>query len=147
MEKELIRTIELAATPSQVWKTLTDSDKIAQYMFGARTHTDWQPGSEVDYYIKQGDMEIVAVQGKVIRVEPVHYLEHTVFPAGAGMENKPENHLTTIYKLATTPFGILLTIIQRDFSAVEAGAQRYEDATRAWEMVLPKIKEVAEQSE
>lgn len=145
MESELKRIVNVNATPEAVWDTLTNSDKIQQYMFGARARTDWQPGSDLDYYIKQGNMEIVAVTGKVVKVNAPFYLEHTVFPAGAGMENNPENHLTTLYQIAATSEGTELTIIQKDFSAVDAGEQRYEDAVRAWDLVIPKIKSVSEQ--
>ncbi len=39
--------IEVAASPGDVWKALTDPDVIATYFFGSRVETDWRPGSSI----------------------------------------------------------------------------------------------------
>jgi uncharacterized protein YndB with AHSA1/START domain len=146
MEKEIRHTIFIKAAPGQVWDTITNPDKIAKYMFGARTDTDWKPGSNVDYYIQSEDKTTVVVAGKVLKAEPPYYLEHTLFPASSSwaMEDIPENYLTAIYKVEPKGDGSELTVIQHDFEKVARGEKRYNDAQNGWKIVLHKMKEVAE---
>ena len=40
-------TIEIDASPDEVWTALTDPEQIAKYMFGSQVVTDWQPGSPI----------------------------------------------------------------------------------------------------
>lgn len=144
MEKELARSIYIEATPQAVWDTLTQPDKIRQYMFGASTDTDWQPGSPIDYYISKDGQNIKVVTGTILEVKAPYYLSHTLFPVGWPIDDIPENYLHCIYQIAGEDNGTELTVLQRDFESIALGERRYNDAMKGWDVVLPKIKEVAE---
>jgi len=113
-------------------------------MFGSRTNSNWQPGSRVDYFMSKEGQEIIVVKGEVIKSDPPHLLEHTLFPAGSSLEDIPRNYLTVTYELQPTNQGTELIITQKDFSRVSQGDKRYEDSLNGWKLVLPKMKEIAE---
>lgn len=144
MEKELTRSIFIEASPEEVWDTLTNPDKIRQYMYGAWTDTDWQPGSPIDYYILKDGQEIKVVTGKVLEVTAPGYIAHTLFPVGWPIEDIPENYLHCHYRLEPTDNGTTLTVRQNDFSTIALGEKRYNDSVMGWSVVLPKLKHVTE---
>lgn len=146
MEKELKQSIRIAATQEAVWDALVNPDTIERYMFGSKVKTDWQPGSSMDYFMAMDDQQVKIVHGKIVKVVAPSYFEHTVFPTTwEGMEDKPENHLATIYEIAQVEGGVELTVTQHDFTTVDDGEKRYEDAQKGWEVILPKIKKIVEE--
>ena len=42
-------TVEINAPPSEVWRSLTDPDRIKEYYLGAEVQTDWQVGSPITF--------------------------------------------------------------------------------------------------
>lgn len=44
MEKYIVNTIEIQATPEAVWDALVNPEKTKIYMFGCATVSDWQEG-------------------------------------------------------------------------------------------------------
>ncbi len=144
MENTIVFEVTIDAAPEKVWDTLTNPDKIEQYMFGSRCESAWTPGSKANYFITQNEKEITVVKGEVIRSEPNKLLEHTLFPADAGIEDELENYLVIIYELEENDGKTDLTITQKGFKYVEKGQERYIDTQKGWKNVLPKLQEVAE---
>lgn len=145
MENTIVFNITINASTNKVWETITNPDKIEQYMFGSRCDSNWNPGSKTNYYIRQNDKEITVVKGEVIRSEPNKLLEHTLFPANSGIEDTLENYLVIIYELDENGDNTDLTITQKGYKYVENGHERYIDTQKGWKAILPKLKEVAEQ--
>ena len=144
MGKEIRITLHIDATPVAVWDTLTNPVKIAQYMYGAIAHSDWQPGSTIHYYFSQDGREILVVKGEVILSKEHRYLEHTLFPTTWNLPDIPENYLSAVYKLTPAGDGTDLTVMQSDFSRVAEGERRYHGAIKVWGEILPKIAATAE---
>lgn len=136
----------ISATADKVWDAITNPDKIEQYMFGSRCESDWKPGSKTDFVITQDGKETTIVKGEVIRSEPNKLLEHTLFPAGSGIEDTLENYIVIIYELDSDGETTDLTITQKGYKYVENGLERYIDTQKGWKVALPKLKEVAENS-
>ena len=144
MKMEIRKTVEIAASPEKVWDTLTNPDKVQQYMFGSRIRSDWQDGSSLEYLVEHEGEATVAVRGKVIKANAPAYLETTIFPTGASYPDTPENHLITIYELAPVQGGTVLTITQPNFGTIADGESRYKHSLSGWEAILPKLCEIAE---
>ena len=139
-------TTTIKASAEQVWNTLTNPDKIQQYLFGSRVDTDWKPGSKANFYIVQDEKQITIVKGEVIRCTQNRLLEHTLFPHKSGIEDVPENYIVITYELQQHDGETDLTITQKGYKYVENGLQRYIDSQKGWKAALPKLKDVAEKT-
>lgn len=145
MEKQVQGSIHVNTSPEQLWDALTNNYKIAQYMYGAQAVTDWKEGSPIDYYIEKAGEKVGIVKGILTRVEPPHVLAHTLFPVGwEGLDDVPENYLTSTYEVTPLDNGANLKITVGDFTEVGMGEVRYGHTVNGFEDWLEKIKEVAE---
>jgi uncharacterized protein YndB with AHSA1/START domain len=144
MTELLIRkSIEVDAPVEILWKILTDSAFIPQYMFGCNAETDWKPGSPL---LWRGAADgVVYVKGYVVEVEPPHHLAYTIFDPNSKIADIPANYLTMSYVLKEhASRGSILEITQGDFSAVEDGLNRYQHSLDGDDSVLMGIKKLAE---
>jgi uncharacterized protein YndB with AHSA1/START domain len=90
--------IDIAAPAAEVWQALTDPELIAEYFFGSKVETDWQPGSQITW---SGEYEGKSYQdkGEVVEVEPDRRLVVTHFSPLSGQPDEPENYHTLTYEI------------------------------------------------
>lgn len=144
MAELLIRkSIDVDAPIETLWKILTDSNFIREYMFGCNAETDWKPDSPL---LWRGAADgVVYVKGHVVRFEPPHALEYTIFDPNSKIADIPSNYLTMNYSLKKHgPNGSILEVTQGDFSTVEDGENRYRHSLDGDDSVLLGIKKLAE---
>lgn len=144
MENTIEISIDIAASPARVWDTLVNPDLVEQYMYGARTESDWKVGSELLYTMNMEGAKLTVVNGKILHFDTPNVLKHTLFPTTADYPNVEENHLHITYTLTPTENGTQLHIFQEGYESVANGEKRYQDTLDGWEMVWEKLKEVAE---
>ncbi len=145
-KNEVNNSLSLKAPVEKVWEALTQSDKVAQYMFGSMVQSSWEAGAPIEYYVeKDGEKKVVA-KGKIVKIEKPKILEHTLFPAQSKIDDKPENYITVAYSLQENDEGCTLEISQKGFLSVEEGASRYRETKHGWKIVLPKLKKLVENS-
>jgi uncharacterized protein YndB with AHSA1/START domain len=140
----LIRqSIEAAAPADILWKILTNSEFIRQYMFGCNAESGWKPGSPL---LWRGAVDgTLYVKGNIVSIDPPRSLIYTVFDPNSTMADIPANYLTMTYKLTPLTERVTqLEITQGDFSKVENGQKRYQDSLDGSE-ILETIKTLAEQ--
>jgi uncharacterized protein YndB with AHSA1/START domain len=144
MTELLIRkSIDIDAPVDTLWKVLTDSRFIPQYMFGCIAETDWKPGSPLLW--KGAADGKLYVKGHVVSVEPPDRLVYTIFDPNSTIEDTPANYLTMTYDLKRrNGRGSVLEITQGDFAAVEDGKRRYQHSLDGDDTVLTGIKKLAE---
>jgi uncharacterized protein YndB with AHSA1/START domain len=137
------RSLEIKATTSRVWEVLTEPEHTKKYMFGCEVISDWTPGSPL---IWRGAADgIVYVKGNLISLDEEKLFEFTVFDPNAGIEDVPANYSTVIIELIPGDGFTTLIVTQGDFAGMADGENRFLSAEAGWDMVLPKIKEMAEQ--
>jgi uncharacterized protein YndB with AHSA1/START domain len=137
------RSLEIKATTSRVWEVLTEPEHTKKYMFGCELISDWTPGSPL---IWRGAADgIVYVKGNLISLDEEKLFEFTVFDPNAGIEDVPANYSTVIIELIPGDGFTTLIVTQGDFAGMADGENRFLSAEAGWDMVLPKIKEMAEQ--
>ncbi len=131
--------IEVAASPGDVWKALTDPDVIATYFFGSRVETDWRPGSSI---VWRGEWQGKPYEdrGTVLRVEPHRLLKVTHFSPLSGLPDTPENHHTVTYTISERE-GRVHLLLQQDNNRDEAEAGH---AAENWRMMLGELKRTVE---
>ena len=134
--------ITLQATIGDVWKALTDPDLTKEYMYGCRAVTDWKVGSSLIWRGAADGVDYVI--GQVVKYEPGSRLTFTVFDPNAGYEDKPENYLTSEYTLSAVDDSTVIKIAQHDFSQVENGEKRFEEAAAGWQYALEGLRKLLE---
>jgi uncharacterized protein YndB with AHSA1/START domain len=143
MRELLIRkNIEVDAPVETLWKILTDSEFIRQYMFGCNAETDWKPGSPL-LWRGAADGKLY-VKGNIVSIDPPHRLAYTIFDPNSTIADIPANYLTMTYSLKKNGAGSVLEITQGDFSTVADGENRYQHSLDGDDTVLNGIKKIAE---
>lgn len=136
------RSIFINADTTAVWDTLTDPQKIKQYLFGTEAISDWQVGSRITY---KGVWEGKEYEdgGTILQFVPGKIFQSTYWSSMSGMEDKPENYMTVTYELSEKDDGTLLSLTQDNCKTEEQKKHLEEN----WSMVLQGIKKVAEENE
>jgi uncharacterized protein YndB with AHSA1/START domain len=138
------KNIEVDAPVEILWKVLTDSKFIRQYMFGCNAETDWKSGSPLLW--RGASDGILYVKGHVVSIEPPYRLVYTVFDPNSIIADTPSNYLTVRYDLKQRgDHGSLLEITQGDFASVENGRKRYGDSNDGDNSMLVNIRNLAEE--
>lgn len=100
MDRELkvSKSIEINATELELWETMTDPQKIEQYLFGTQAITDWEEGSPI---IFQGEYDgnKYLDKGKILRNKKPTFLEYSYWSGFSGLEDRPENYSIVTYSI------------------------------------------------
>jgi uncharacterized protein YndB with AHSA1/START domain len=132
-------TVEIDASPGEVWTALTDPEQIEKYMFGSHVVTDWQPGSPI---VWKGEYEGKKYEdkGEIVEVDQARRLKLTHFSPLSGDEDIPENYHTVLYELEKRGQKTQVSLSQDNNSSEEAA----EHSRANWEKMLAGLKEVVE---
>jgi len=137
------KSIEIDAPVDTLWKVLTDSKFIVQYMFGCNAETDWKPGSPLLW--KGAADGKLYVKGHIVSNDAPRRLVYTIFDPNSKIRDIPENYLTMSYDLKKiSDHGSVLEITQGDYATVEDGENRYRHSVEGDDVVLAGIKKLAE---
>lgn len=90
------KSISINAKPNRVWDTLTNPSLISQYLFGAKTVTDWRPGSSILVIINFENKEFID-KGIVIENIQFEKLKYRYWSGFCGLEDQPENYSIVSY--------------------------------------------------
>jgi uncharacterized protein YndB with AHSA1/START domain len=140
-------TITIQAPAARVWDALTNPEMTKKYMFGCEALSDWKPGSPLIWKGNFNGLEMVAVKGSIVKIEPGKSLVYTTIdPNNPAVPDLPGNYLTVTYDLAEQDGHTLLTVSQGDYSNVAEGDKRYQEtiAGGGWTPILVQIKELLE---
>lgn len=145
MAKKLIveKSIEIKAPASKIWEVLTNPEHTKKYMFGCEVISDWEVGSPLLW--KGAGDGIIYVKGNLLKLDSEKLFQFTVFDPNSGIEDIPSNYSTVTIELAPGNGITNLSMTQGDFGAMPDGQNRFLSAEAGWDIVLPKIKEMAEQ--
>ncbi len=133
-------TISIDASPSEVWKALTDPELIKKYLFGTTVTTTWEEGSPITY-TGEWEGKTYEDKGTILQVIPEKLLKSTYWSSMSGTEDKPENYATVTYEIEPDGESITLTITQDNNLNEEAK----EHSEKNWQMVLESIKKLLEE--
>jgi uncharacterized protein YndB with AHSA1/START domain len=140
-------TITIQAPASKVWDALTNPEQTKKYMFGCEALSDWKPGSPLIWKGNFNGVEMIAVKGNVVSIEPKRSLVYTVIdPNNPKIPDLPENYLTITCDLTETNGQTTLDVSQGDYSTVAEGQSRYQETVEGggWDSILVQIKALCE---
>lgn len=132
-------SITIKATPAKVWKAITTPASVKKYLMGTTVTSDWKEGSPINY---EGEYNGKTYHDKGIikKIKQESVFQSTYWSSMGGKEDKPENYNTVTYALSDEDDRTLLTLTQDNIATEE----EKEHATKNWEQVLQKLKEVVE---
>lgn len=133
------QTIEIAAPPSEVWRTITDPERIVRWMNRARVESSWQVGSEIALLVEL-EGHTYRDRGTILAVEPERLLRFEHWSAVSRVPDTPETRTVMSYALAAAPIGTRLTFRhERLRTGTNAKHARF-----FWSVALLVLKDVAE---
>jgi len=132
-------SINIKASPEEIWKAMTTPELIKQWFFGVDTYTDWQVGSPLVHRgVWQG--KPYEDKGEILRIDPPKLLVHTHWSAVSGIPDRPENHEEITWELSDRDGATELTITEQNLSSEEARAV----SEQGWKAALNNLKELLE---
>jgi uncharacterized protein YndB with AHSA1/START domain len=140
-------TITIRASADKVWDALTNPAQTKKYMFGCEALSDWKVGSPLIWKGNFDGVELVAVKGTILKIQPGKFLAYTTIdPNNPSMPDLPENYLTVTYDLSEEGGQTILTATQGDYNTVGDGENRYRDTVDGggWTPILVEIKKLVE---
>lgn len=141
MNKQLIAeaSVSINANKSTVWEAITTPELIKKYLMGTTVTSEWKEGSDITY---EGEYngKTYRDKGVIKKIEPEKLFQSTYWSSMGGKQDKPENYNLVTYKLAEDAGKTMVTLTQDN---VQSDKEK-EHVTQNWNMVLQKLKEVAE---
>lgn len=140
--------IIIDAPAAKVWDALVNPAKTKQYMFGCETVSDWKKGSTLEWKGNFDGIDLVAVTGVIVDIQPGKYLAYTAIdPNNPAIKDTPERCITVTYSLEENKGQTTFTVTQGDYAKVEDGERRYKEAYNdgvGWDPILVEIKKLVE---
>ena len=142
------KSIVINAPPSRVWTVLTRPEYTEQWaaLFKAKgpIDSDWKLGSKV---LWRNEADEVYVTGTVIAAEPNKLLKFTVRSTTREMQplsGLAADDITQTYALAERDGQTILSTAHGDFTKLANGDKIYPAVVAGWDIILAKLKELAE---
>lgn len=133
--------IDIAAPASRVWQVLTDPQLSRQWTAtwwpGVTIESDWTMGGTIVWRTSEGE---VGAQGRVVVLHPYLALEYTFKVNIPGSEKEERLNFMLSEGDGTTK----LTVRVGNFGDTPEHEACYPGAVEAWNLSLPKIKELAQ---
>jgi len=134
------KSIEIDAGIEKLWSILTESKYTKEYMFNCSVESDWNKGSSITWKGNYQGYEAFQ-KGSILDIEQNSKIKYSTFDPNFGLEDIPENHIHVTYELTEKNGKIQLTITNETFDGNE---ERMNHINQGWEMVIGKLKELAE---
>ena len=127
--------IDIDAGRETVWHALTDPERIAGWMMGARVSTDWKVGSPITW---KGELDGRPYEdkGEVLAVEEPDRLAMTHYSPLMGGADLPENYHTIVYELAGDDGTTTVSLTQDGNDS----AEQAEQFSANWQGMLESLK-------
>ena len=132
-------SINIDASPEEVWKALITPSIIKQYFFGTNAVSDWNVGSPL---IFKGEWEGKKYQDKGVILEkiPQKLFQYSYWSSMSGIEDKPENYVTVTYTLTEKDHKTKLLVTQENIP----DEKTKQHSEQNWNKVLGDLKELLE---
>lgn len=139
IDKVLIKTVIINATPAQVWDALTNPGLIKQWLFGTHVISDWKVGSPILFTGTWQGTEYKD-KGTILQFETEKLFQYNYWSGFSGLPDSVENYSIVTFKLEPVSTGTQLTLTQSHFPT-QIG---YEHSDKNWDAVLDVMKNIIE---
>jgi uncharacterized protein YndB with AHSA1/START domain len=137
----VVKSIEIFASTNDVWRALTESEKIAQWMGGARVESKWGPGSDITFIGEMPNFnKTYHDRGTVLAIEREKLLKYSHWTELSRLPDEPENRTVITFSLEWTGAATSLTVRHERFYSEAA----YKHANFFWGFALTDVKNLLE---
>jgi len=136
----ITKTINIKATPSEIWNALTKPDMIKQWMSDAETEiiSDWKTGSPIIFKMNlNGKHEY---KGKILQWDPGKIFQYSSWSKISRLPDKPENYTLIEFRLTPMENRTSLSITHSNLIAKAA----VEHSNYYWNIALELIRRLIE---
>jgi uncharacterized protein YndB with AHSA1/START domain len=141
-EKHIVRkSVQLKATPSEVWDALTNPEKTKKYFFNCEAISDWKVGSPIRFKGRIWFFFKIEFQGEIIKIEADKILKYTL--KNEGKKGEPAS-TSTVTDTLTYADGITTLSITDDVGNTPGAEVRYDKSMKGWDKILGGLKKVVE---
>ena len=144
MDKKQIseKRIMIDINAKELWDVLTQSKYTKEYMFNCAVDSNWQKGDSI---IWEGNYQGYQAyqKGEILAIKPINLIKYSTFDPNFGLEDQPQNYIHVSYLLNEKGNQTELVVVNETFDGNE---ERMGHVNQGWEMVMAKIKEVAEKA-
>lgn len=135
-------SIEINATPEQVWDVLVNPELVKQYLHGTTMQADWREGGTITWTGEWKGQSYVD-KGTVLTFEPYKVIKATHWSPMSGKADKPEYYHHVTYELNEDNGKTKLTLIHGNSPSQEDADSMIENG---WKPMMQEIKKLAESS-
>ena len=141
MTKELIlkKTINIKASASKTWDTLTNPHLIKQWLFGTNVISDWKVGSPILFTGNWQGTEY-RDKGTILKLETEKIFQYNYWSSFSGLPDSPENYSIIAFELTPDNSDTMLTLTHSNF----ATETMYEHLDKNWDVTLASMKKITE---
>ena len=136
------RTINIKASPSQVWRALTNPDSAQEWRSPDKTSTvtsDWQVGSPI-LFEGTWDRRKYLDRGTILQFDPKQTFEYNMWSKLARLPDTPENYTVVRFTLTPNESGTTLTLTHSNFQTEAI----YGHANFYWATALDRLRKLLE---
>jgi uncharacterized protein YndB with AHSA1/START domain len=137
--------VDIKAPRSDVWRSLTDPERIKEYYLGADVQTDWQVGSPITFK-GEWDGKSYEDKGEILEVEPERKLTYSHYSPMGGKLDAPEDYHVVAITLDDRDGGTHVTLRQSNLhgGATDEDRANREHYEKNWKRMLEGLKETTE---
>lgn len=129
----------IKATADQVWAAITKPEFTADYFYGGRVESTFQPGSPIRYHSGSGDG--LDIDGEVVESDPPRRLVHTFRSLWADeMAKEPPSRVT--WEIEPADGGVCQLTVTHD--QLERSPQTSGSVGSGWSFILSGLKTLLE---
>ena len=133
--------IQINATPSAVWDSLTNPEKTKKYFFHCEVFSDWKPSSPISFKGKIFHIKKVEMNGTILEIEPEKLLKYNL----SNDDDDDNPSISTVTDTLSYEKGVTTLSISDDVGDGDGAEERYEKSVKGWEKVLSGLKELVEE--
>jgi uncharacterized protein YndB with AHSA1/START domain len=137
--------VDINAPRSEVWRSLTDPEKIKEYYLGAEVQTDWRVGSPITFK-GEWDGNAYEDKGEILEAESERKLTYSHYSPRGGKPDTPENYHVVAITLDDQNGGTHVTLHQSNLrgGATDEDRANREDYEKNWKQMLDGLKKTTE---
>jgi len=136
-------SMDIKAPIASVWDALINPEKIAKYLFGTKTTSDWKVGSSIKF---TGEWEGKAYEdkGTILQIEKGKIFKYNYWSNFSGSADIPENYQDITYTLTEKGGGITTFTVTQENCKTE---EMRDHSVKNWTSVMQCMKDLLEKGE